>query len=143
MKRRTKLVLAIAGVLAIPCVGMATLWFVLFGSCGGNEQAASMARGLSKQRLERLFVDMQGMSRAQGTVPLFLVFEHGKKIPDAIADLHPRGLTLRDRKAIVYLSGCMDDKVGLRVSGLGSGKKGEIVLWPGDAKDPVVLWVER
>lgn len=101
-----------------------------------------MAQGFSQQRLAQLFTDMRDMSQAQGLAPRFLVFEDEKKVPQSIVDLHPRGLTLSDGKAIVYLAGCMDDKVSLFI-GLDSNQRGEIVLSPGEAKDPVVLWTEK
>ncbi|QDQ74641.1 hypothetical protein FNZ56_12480 [Pseudoluteimonas lycopersici] len=143
MKKRTsRWLLAIAVVLAIPLVAIAAFWFVSFGSCGSNEEAVSMARGLSQQRLTRLFDDMRAMSRSQGLAPRFLIFEDGRKVPPSIADLHPRGLTLRDGVAIIHLSGCVDDKVSLRI-GPDSKGKGGISLEPAEAKDPVVLWTEK
>ncbi|MFT3896842.1 MAG: hypothetical protein QM719_03990 [Thermomonas sp.] len=143
MSRKWKWLLGIAIVLAVPVVAIVAFWFVVFGSCGSNEQAVAMARDLSQQRLGQLFADMQGMSQSNGTSPHFLIFEDGKKVPRAIADLHPRALTLRDGSAIVYLSGCMDDKASLRVLGLDSKRKAEIVLDPGETKDPIVLWAEK
>jgi len=144
MKKRTsRWLLAIAVVLAIPVVVIVAFWFVVFGSCGSNEEAVSMARGLPQQRLARLFDDMRAMRPAQGYMPMIVAYGNGKEIPRSIADLRPRSLTLTDRMAIVHLSGCMDDKVSLNVLGLDSKQKGEVVLDPGEVKDPIVLWSEK
>lgn len=86
---------------------------------------------------------MRVMRPKQGYMPLIVVYENEKEIPRSIVDLHPRSLTLTDRMAIVHLSGCMDDKVSLSVLGLDSKQKGEVILDPGEVKDPVVLWTER
>lgn len=137
--RPSRWVLTIAIILVIPPVALVVFWFVLLGSSGSNEEAVSMVRGLSQQRLAQLFVDVRAMSRSQGLMPHFFIFKDGKIVPFSIADLHPRGLTLRDGKAIVYLYGCMDNKVSLRVSGLDSKRKGQVVLDPGEAKDPCAV----
>ena len=76
-------------------------------------------------------------------MPMIVAYGNGKEIPRSIADLRPRSLTLTDRMAIVHLSGCMDDKVSLNVLGLDSKQKGEVVLDPGEVKDPIVLWSEK
>ena len=84
--RPSRWVLTIAIILVIPPVALVVFWFVLLGSSGSNEEAVSMVRGLSQQRLAQLFVDVRAMSRSQGLMPHFFIFKDGKIVPKITED---------------------------------------------------------
>jgi hypothetical protein len=108
------------------------------GPCGSNDDAVSLARGLSQQRLADLFQDIQSLNPDAGQGQLYI--DTRTNVHDAFKDLDPQSITTDGYMARVHLSGCVDDKVLLIVKGLDERGGKEITLLPGEARDPVVLW---
>ncbi len=111
------------------------------GSCGSNEDAIALSRGLSQPMLAKLFIDLQALSTAAGQDRVHI--DARTRMPDAFSDLDPQSIVIDGHTARMHLSGCADDKVLLVVKGIGNSGRKEIALLPGEAKGAVVLWTSN
>ena len=106
--------------------------------CGNNNAAIATARSLSPERLERLAADLSAFSAEKDRK----ILDSRNGIPPAFSDLRPEAIMVGSSVNGVHLSGCADDKV-LIILKTQSGGKQQLVLLPGEAKDPVLLWRSR
>ncbi|WP_144436632.1 hypothetical protein [Lysobacter antibioticus] len=118
------------------------LVFLLAGCwCGGNEDAIRAMRALPDERLAELYQYIESVdARRKNLDPISMDFP-GNPVPKKISDLNPKYLRVGGGKALIHISGCVDDKIDLYFNGLNSpdGKK-TISLALGDHKGLEILW---
>jgi hypothetical protein len=140
---------AFATVVALFGVLLITMMF-LFGnaatSCGENSDSVTYARGLSKERLAKLYYDMERFS-LDPTTPYSDLRPNNEGIfEEPFSDI--KAGRIRPKEENIMLNGCFDHYVYLSFHGFESNKafypKRQIVLSWGehDSVGSEVLWSE-
>jgi hypothetical protein len=113
-----------------------------------DSDAVAYARSLSKERLKKLYDDMEEYSKKQDTPPYgYIAYGKNAVVPEPFSDLKVK--KIRPRRGNIMVEGCFDHYVYLDFEGIGPGKKydkkRQIVLWWGEhppTRGSQVLWVE-
>ena len=106
--------------------------------CGSNKEAAARAKGLSQERLSRLFADVAALKPDRPDRDVVITGRNG--FPREFQDLQPRYIRSTGDTALIHLAGCGDDKALLILHGLDGSTLKTIILAPGEREDPVTLW---
>lgn len=144
-----RLFVVVAAIGALAFVGVMVYIGNLATSCGEDSEAVAYARSLSKERLGRLYRDMEDYS-VKADLPRegYYPDNENQQIPDAFADLKVR--RVRPRDGNIMVEGCLDHYVYMKFEGVGFLKefdeKRQIVLSWGEYPPHAgsqVLWAER
>ena len=134
---------------AIFFVGMCSIVSFNMPSCGENSEAVSYARSLSKERLSKLYTDMELYSKVPDQpIDGYHAYQENAFVPKEFEDL--KVAKIRPREGNIMIEGCFDHYVYLRFEGVGYSKddndKNQIILsWgehPLDAGSEI-LWTEK
>lgn len=114
--------------------------------CDEKSAGVAYARSLSKDRLTRLYYDMEAYSTRDET-PLYGWWVSRREIPSAFADLAV--VRIRPREGNIMVRGCLDHYIYLHFEGIGDlkrfDKERRIVLSWGEHPPDMgeqVLWEE-
>ena len=101
-------------------------------SACSNSEAIAPAERLPQGRLARLFCQVEALPP-----PTRLGAD---AIPENLRDIQAQYVMRRGPMAMIHLAGAVDDKVSLRLSGVGSTGTRSIELLPGEREAARVLW---
>lgn len=140
---------AFVAVIAAPAVLFVVMMLLLGDaatSCGEDSESVSYARGLSKERLAKLYYDMERFSLDPATPYFDLKSDSEGVFPEPFSDI--KAARIRPKEENIMLNGCFDHYVYLSFHGFESNKQfhpqRQIVLSWGefDGAGSEVVWSE-
>ncbi|WMS87135.1 hypothetical protein [Pleionea litopenaei] len=140
-------IVALASIFVIILVALFVLLSVKANSCGEDSDSVMFARGLSQDRLSKLYYDVERFSLDSNTPYFGLNRDESGLFPEPFSDIEAE--LVRPKQENIMLNGCFDHYVFLRFHGFESNKeyypKRQIVLSWGehDNAGSEVIWSEQ